>query len=102
MPEAGGETGATVSGQEDVEQGISPFMRQLSAGTGGNSMEWTGLSLTIKAGSGGKGKGKGKGNNLPAARENQNKEKIILENVSGSVNSGEMACILGPSGAGKS
>lgn len=40
-------------------------------------MEWTDLSLTIK-------------------------DKVILNSVSGSVKSGEMACILGPSGAGKS
>jgi len=42
-----------------------------------NSMEWTNISLTIK-------------------------DKTILQDVSGSVNNKEMACVLGPSGAGKS
>merc|ERR1719191_1153445 len=41
------------------------FMRQISASSGANSMEWTGLSLSIK-------------------------DKIILDNVSGSASPGEI------------
>lgn len=82
----------------DAERGFarqsSSFMRQLSDKSFGNSMEWTGVSLTVKGGGGGKGKGKGGGD--------KNATKVILDNVSGNVKSGETACILGPSGAGKS
>lgn len=62
--------------ESPAQQGTS-FMRQLSAGAWGKSMEWTDLSLAIK-------------------------DKIILGSVSGCVKAGEMTCILGPSGAGKS
>jgi len=62
---------------EALSRQATPYMRQISQSSSSNSMEWTNLRFSMK-------------------------DKVILDNVSGSVEPGEMACILGPSGSGKS